>query len=223
MTENHLPPIPVPASALPKARPRLVQFLIVAALVTGWLFWPPAWLWLHNSAPEVLTLEEFITHGSSREWLTLKDCYVDASGRVDTVATKRGQIVGGSYSYYPLRTAPSDTRPNKVFVRPSSWSEGAGQAWLGQPNEAPVDISMHAINAKDTDRQQVSGMLASGWNYRREKDILRSHGAPDAALLLHNDHPPGAVAGLAAMGVPPLLAVLALVFHKRGKRVEGSR
>ena len=201
---------------------RLPGFLFGVSLVSALLLWPAIWLSLHNPEQTVMTMEEYMTKGSSKEWLLLKDCCVP-DNPVGSVMVKDGaQIAGSQVYYYPLKTAGDDTRPIKIFVKPKSWShsEQANQMMLGKEGESPVDLSQRATDATPTVLQDVSGVIATGFQYSDVKKILRaSKGAsPDAVLLLHNNRPLGIPAGLGLLCIPPGFLALGLLAAKHQKR-----
>src|SRR5579872_123706 len=197
----------------------LQGWLIAVALLGGWLLWPTFWIWWHNSSPEVLTLEDFIAHGSDREWIVLKDCYIDTAHSV-----QNSTGIGSPYEcYYPLRGGPDDTRPFKIFVKPTHWTTSSdGQLILIPPNGDP---SVNAGNITTPVMQEVSGVLAVGFDFNYSlRNLLRSEragGASDAMLLLQNDRPPAAAKGLAAATIPLGSGGLGtFLFLRRNRRQE---
>ncbi|HEY2587286.1 MAG TPA: hypothetical protein VGI81_16185 [Tepidisphaeraceae bacterium] len=199
----------------------LAEALLAVALLSGWALWPAIRTGWGNPWPQVLTLEEFRAHGSIGEWVTLKDCYVDVNGSVEDLPG------GGRETYFPIRSGPNDDRPVKVFVKPSCWSAGADQVWLAREGEGPGDVAGRAAAGHGSELQEVSGLVAVGWKFSGgTRDLIRSersHGAPDAILLLHNQRPPNRVEGLAALAVPLGSAGLSLFlfFRRRRKPAAG--
>jgi hypothetical protein len=194
----------------------LVELLLAVALLSGWRLWPTIRVWWCNPWPEVLTLEEFITHGSRGEWIVLKDCYVDSTYSVQEPQNRWLE------TYYPIRSGPNDQRRVKVFVKPGCFSLGEKQAWLAREGEGPADVVSRVVASRDSELQEVSGVLAVGWQFPSgTRDLIRSereHGAPDAVLLLHGSHPVSRIQGLAALALPLGSAGLAFFLIARKRR-----
>jgi hypothetical protein len=214
--------------ARPQAREtpvqRLAALLIGLSLLSLWFTWPTFWTWAHNPGPEVLTLEDFIAHGSRGEWLMLTEVYGGADQEVSTMVTQEGHAAQPGQKYYGLTTGPEDRRPVKVFLRPAvlGYSGAAyrkGQMIFKRNNESDADFGKRADAVDGPIRQVVSGVLASSLDYGNDlRDLLQHRGAPDAVLLLLNERPADPAVALSALLIPLGVFATGVVIAIRSER-----
>ena len=157
-----------------------------------------------------MSLAQYLSSGSDRDWVTLNDCYVD-----DDV---------GKYCY-PLKTSHEDRQPVKLFLHGSEIPHRSGSPrilgwpetdhWIsggdGRPetthalvfvprrNESEEDFNTRFRQADDrfrrfleVPRQQVSGMISKPKSEDGDiETILKNRGAVSNPLILKlNVEPP---------------------------------
>jgi hypothetical protein len=223
-----IPPLPDPSK--PAAAPgrrgrgrasRVAVFFLVAAVLLGYMFWPHVRLTWNNPAPTPLTLEDYLAHGSDSQWLILKNCYVSRSNKIDTDYIKNGQNADHQYTYYPLTSGPSDTRPAKVFVRPNGGADCGDQILLTRENESTIDVLNRAAATDKSALQEVTGVIAVGIDDSKDvKEILKKHGDSNPILLLHNVPPWSQSEAMAACLIPIVLGAVALWLLARRQSVR---
>ncbi|MBI3828582.1 MAG: hypothetical protein HY291_03645 [Planctomycetes bacterium] len=200
---------------------KLGPFLIVTGLLFGYMFFGGIVQALSNSKPAELTFEEFYTKGTSAEWLTLHDAYVDNAHRVETVVTKNGQQVGHGYTYLPVRAGPDDPRPIKLFT--SSRLLDAEKSDLPGDRREITDPIAHETYTLET----VRGVNLVGPKLSDEiPGILRQGPLPAAEkfLILNRDSVPPSGGEVAAMILFPLALIglgIFLVLRAR-KRISAG-
>ena len=178
------------------------------ALIGGWIAWPFAWQSFRNGTPLDIGLDDYLAQGSDREWLQLHRVYIDGTHRVGTVMTQNGREVGGSYTYFPLRTGPDDARPVRLFLRANHFADlGSTIQLIGSDDASPPTAA-----SPEPLLQDVPGTLSVGLDAGADVRAALRRGALPAVeevRVLVQGATPVSLAAAVALAVAPI-ALLAL-------------
>jgi hypothetical protein len=167
-------------------------FCLVAAGGTVYDLWSRLW----NPDPRIMSLEQYITSGSDRDWVILKHCYVGQSLKFDLEDDHKKSYDG----YWPLRVNQHDTGPSKVFLIHRQGGSLIGEfEFLSKRGESYQAFATRYREAQqrydhsgELLPQDVSGMFTTSiFGVQRSDDEVRGRvGRKDITFLKHNAEPP---------------------------------